>query len=115
MAERSWMPLIDFEAQVTGRATKVFDADGTLFGIEYFLPKHRVIWQLAGENQCYFGTWSVQDDVACYLYEGGFGNCYRYFSEADGLVSVDWVAGKQTTSTHRLVVVDGPLPTCPAE
>jgi hypothetical protein len=114
LAEQKWLSAEDFEAQVTGRATQVFNQGGGLFGTEYFLPKRRVIWQLAGETRCYPGVWAVQDRQICFRYEGGFGNCYRYYLDADKLVSVDFVAGAQTTSAHDLVIVNEAPPVCSA-
>ena len=115
LAETNWMSTAEFEAQVTGRATKVYDLDGTLFGTEYFLAKRRTIWQLARESKCYAGAWTPRDDQICFRYEGGFGNCYRYYSAPDKIVGVDWVGGVQTTSSHDLVLSDDLIPNCSAD
>ena len=114
LAERQWLPAQDFMAQVNGRATQVYAQDGTLFGTEYFLPKQRTIWQLAGETQCVNGAWAIRDDLTCYRYEGGYGSCIRYYMSADTIVSVDWVAGKPTATTYNLAIVDQAPPVCSA-
>ena len=111
-AETAWISADAFEARVTGRATDVYFDDGTLQGTEYFLANRRVIWQTAGETGCYLGSWRARSNHICFRYEGGFGNCYRYYEDGDKLVSNDWVAGVQTTTLHRLTIVDKLLPTC---
>lgn len=112
VAENLWLSPEEFEARVAGRATQIYQPDGVLFGTEYFLPKRRTIWQLAGERSCFLGSWVPRNGLVCYQYQGGFGSCLRYFAEADKLVSTDWVAGIRTSNTFNLVIVNEALPTC---
>lgn len=112
LADRHWLAPQDFVARVAGRAVQVFDKNGDLFGTEYFLPKQRVTWQGNGDSSCYQGAWAVQDAQICFRYEQGLGNCFRYYMEGDKMVSVDFVAGKQTTSAHDIVVANLPPPSC---
>lgn len=112
LAEKQWLTPDEFEAKVAGRATQIYQLNGELFGTEYFLPKRRTIWQMAGESQCFLGSWVPRNGLVCYQYQGGFGSCLRYFVEADKIVSTDWVAGIRTSNTFDLVIVNDLPPTC---
>jgi hypothetical protein len=112
LAEQQWLSAKDFMAEVSGRATQIFTLDGALYGTEYFLPKQRTIWQLAGESQCVQGAWAIRGDLVCFRYEGGFGSCIKYYMSADTIVSVDWAAGKPTATTYNLKIVNDLPPSC---
>lgn len=113
-AERQRLTPQDFEARVAGRAMQIFNKNGDLFGVDYFLPKQRVIRQNTRDGRCYQGVWSAQEDRVCFRYEPSLGNCFRYYLDGDQMVSVDFVAGIQTTTSHDVVVVNLPLPNCAA-
>ncbi len=112
LAERQWLSPDEFEAKVNGRATQIYHLTGELYGTEYFLPKRRVIWQMAGESSCFSGSWAPNNGLVCFRYEGIAGSCNKYYVEADKLVSVDFVGGVQTSMAYSLRVANEAPPTC---
>jgi hypothetical protein len=114
LAEPAWLSADEFDARLTGKATRVIDEYGDLFGTEYFLPGRKVIWQFADVRECYTGVWAAERDAVCYLYDDGDRNCLRYFPDGQELTGVEWDGGAPSGSTYQLEIVDAPVPTCTA-
>ncbi|MBS1303008.1 hypothetical protein [Loktanella sp. SALINAS62] len=58
-----------FESYVTGKTLAFTGTDGTIFGIEQYLPDRRVIWSGA-PGDCIAGRWFDSDNQICFAYDG---------------------------------------------
>jgi hypothetical protein len=114
LAEPAWLSADEFDARVTGNATRLIDQYGNLFGTEYFLPGRKVIWQFADDTVCYTGVWAAEREAVCYFYDDGDSNCLRYYPEGKGLTGVEWADGAPFGSTYQLQILDAPVPSCTA-
>lgn len=76
-----------FEAHVTGR-TIIYDQNGSVFGIEEYLPGRQVRWSVA-ENLCQYGIWFQRDDMICFVYEDDpTSHCWTFRLEGGALVAL---------------------------
>jgi hypothetical protein len=84
MAEDRPMTGAEFEAFVEGRTMDTYN-DAGLLGVETFLPGRRTLWR--DESHCLKGTWTVQEEMICYTYEGEEGRfCSSFHDRGDWLI-----------------------------
>ncbi|MEM8789478.1 MAG: hypothetical protein AAGE76_14555 [Pseudomonadota bacterium] len=65
-AETRLSPL-DFDTLSSGK-TLFFKQNGIPYGAEQYLPDRQVIWQY-GDGSCTRGTWYIQGEAMCFVYE----------------------------------------------
>ena len=90
-----------FDAATLGR-TIHYAHDGTPFGIEQYLPDHRVIWAFEG-GECQRGSWEVSTPgIVCFTYETrpDAPSCWR-FSTGPGGISASLVSDDGESFTLR--------------
>jgi hypothetical protein len=99
-----------FERLTEGRAFATHYSDGTLQGIEVFLPGRAVIWQETG-GPCLNGIWQVENGLICYLYEGANpGYCLSYRAGDGALIGT-----ADTGEVFLLREVPADKATCPRD
>ncbi|MCB5198522.1 hypothetical protein LGQ03_04660 [Loktanella sp. TSTF-M6] len=59
----------EFDAYATGRTLSFAAPDGTVFGIEKYLPDQRVRWS-AAPGMCVDGSWFASGGAICFVYDG---------------------------------------------
>jgi hypothetical protein len=75
-----------FDAHVTGH-TITYQQQGSLFGIEEYLPGRKVRWSVA-PGECQYGSWYPQDRQICFVYEyDPDPHCWTFWKEGDALVA----------------------------
>lgn len=57
----------EFDALTLGR-TMTWSEFGQVYGVEQYLPDHRVRWTELGDD-CKLGHWYQEGDAICFLYE----------------------------------------------
>lgn len=75
-----------FDAYSQGK-TMTYAAGGQIYGIEQYLPGHRVRWAFVGDI-CKEGTWFQQGDEICFDYEDTPAlQCWRFYQTPAGLMA----------------------------
>jgi len=100
-----------FDAYTRGR-TLSYALQGTPYGIEQYLPDHRVRWAFV-DDQCRDGTWFERAGNICFVYENAptSEQCWNFYQTADGLRGV--FQGPDGPGTELYEVQDSPVPlTC---
>jgi hypothetical protein len=76
----------EFEAHVTGK-TVTYRQQGSIFGIEEYLPGRKVRWSVA-PGECQYGSWYPQDRSICFVYEyDPEPHCWTFWKEDGTLVA----------------------------
>lgn len=100
-----------FDAYTRGR-TLSYAFQGMPYGIEQYLPDHRVRWAFV-DDQCRDGHWFERAGNICFVYDDAPTNeqCWRFYRTADGLRGV--FQGPDGPGTELYEVHDSPVPlTC---
>ncbi len=80
------MTAAEFDAYVTGK-TLTFAEDGTVYGIEEYLPGRRVRWAFT-QDQCKEGAWFASEDQICFVYEDNpVPQCWIFYERETGLAA----------------------------
>ncbi|WP_415182249.1 hypothetical protein [Phaeovulum sp.] len=75
-----------FDARTVGR-TITYNAYGTPYGVEQYLPGRKVVWAFA-EGQCKTGFWFEKDGLICFSYENDpILQCWTFHDTAAGLTA----------------------------
>jgi len=87
------MSAADFEDYVTGR-TLTYTDNGTVYGIEEYLPGRRVRWAYIGD-QCREGYWYEAEGQICFVYDDRpeAPQCWQ-FTERGGRLSALFVGSE---------------------
>ncbi len=81
------MSAAEFESYVEGR-TLTFHDDGTLYGIEQYLPGRRVRWTFVGEP-CMDGYWYAEGADICFVYDADpEPKCWQVTRSGSGLAAL---------------------------
>ncbi|WP_406721064.1 hypothetical protein RPE78_01765 [Thioclava litoralis] len=73
-----------FDARTTGK-TITYSANGQAYGIEQYLPGHKVLWAFT-ESACKVGTWQQQGEEICFDYQDENGQqCWKFYDTDKGL------------------------------
>lgn len=76
----------EFEDYVTGR-TLTYNAGGKPYGVEEYMPHHRVRWAFLGDD-CVEGQWFEKNGQICFVYETDLSpQCWTFEREPGGLVA----------------------------
>lgn len=76
----------EFDARTIGR-TITYSAFGQPYGVEQYLPGHKVIWAFA-EGECKEGTWFQDGDYICFDYRDDSGlQCWTFHDTPEGLMA----------------------------
>ncbi len=80
------MSAAEFEAYATGR-TLTYAENGTVYGIEEYLPGRRVRWAFTG-GECRDGYWYAEGGDVCFVYEDRpEPQCWRFSHGENGLIA----------------------------
>ncbi|MDV7142496.1 hypothetical protein R3X27_07350 [Tropicimonas sp. TH_r6] len=73
-----------FDALTLGR-TLHFYSEGRPYGAERYEENREVTWTFL-DGECKKGRWYPQEELICFVYEGGHGpQCWSFFARGDGL------------------------------
>ncbi len=88
LAAETPMTGAEFEALVEGR-TLTFSGEIAPYGIEYYAPNRRVVWQFIGEpciNGRWFETTTKSGQNICFVYEDEpEPQCWQFFLEGNAI------------------------------
>lgn len=103
LAEDAPLSASEFDALTAGRTFNTY-SDGSVYGIEKFLPGRRSIWEDA--SGCKYGTWEQVGDQICFSYEDDPENpdCWTYYDSEEGIIGY-----------YQGYEVDAPILLVPAE
>jgi hypothetical protein len=74
----------EFDARTLGR-TITYSADGDVYGMEQYLPGHKVLWSFA-DGDCQPGTWFENAGQICFDYGPDMAlQCWKFLDTAEGL------------------------------
>jgi hypothetical protein len=77
----------EFDAYSVGK-TLTYAIDGTVYGIEQYLPDRRVVWAFTGD-QCRHGLWYEEAGKICFVYEHDPDpQCWSFYATPEGLAAV---------------------------
>lgn len=89
----------EFEALVEGK-TLTFATGQDPYGIEYYAPNRRVIWQFLG-GECISGEWYEDGSNICFVYENNpEPQCWQVF-EDEGKLRADFMNTPGTTILYE--------------
>ena len=77
-----------FDAYSLGK-TLYYNAGGTPYGAEEYLPDHKVIWAFIGQ-ECKYGRWYVDaQQHICFAYDGDKDppQCWSFYAQGTGLAA----------------------------
>ena len=78
----------EFDALTLGR-TMTWSDYGKVYGVEQYLPDHRVRWTELGDD-CKLGLWYQDGDAICFLYEDDpTPACWTITLSGAGMLAVD--------------------------
>ncbi|MCB1394564.1 MAG: hypothetical protein H6898_04815 [Rhodobacter sp.] len=100
-----------FEAYTQGR-TLSYSFQGTPYGIEQYLPNHRVRWAFVGQ-ECQDGVWYERNGTICFLYDAApdAEQCWTFHETDHGMRGVFQGPGGPSTELYEVEQSDVPL-TC---
>ncbi|MDF1854789.1 MAG: hypothetical protein P1U48_04955 [Pseudooceanicola sp.] len=77
----------DFDALTLGK-TYYYGADGRAYGVEEYLPDHRVRWSFL-DGKCQDGHWYEDHGLICFVYDTSPDDpqCWSFFHGPGGLVA----------------------------
>ncbi|MEY1554881.1 hypothetical protein AB3Y40_04525 [Yoonia sp. R2331] len=85
VAAETPMTAKEFDTYATGRTLTFGLADGTVFGVEQYLPDRRVIWSRM-DGTCTDGFWYAHKSNICFVYENDpEPKCWEIFRTANGI------------------------------
>lgn len=97
----------EFEAYATGK-TLTYSSDGSIFGIEQYLPDRRVRWAFT-DDICRDGYWYEEAGLICFVYEhDGTPQCWSFWTEGDSL-RARFENDPEGTELSEVEASDGPL------
>lgn len=110
-AAQQAMTAAEFDAYTRGR-TLSYSLQGTPYGIEQYLPNHRVRWAFVGQ-ECQDGVWYERNGQICFLYEAAPTDeqCWTFTQTDDGMRGVFQGPDGPSTELYEVEQSDVPL-TC---
>jgi len=100
-----------FDAYTRGR-TLSYNFQGTPYGIEQYLPNHRVRWAFVGQ-ECQDGVWYERNGAICFLYDAAPNDeqCWTFYETDHGMRGVFQGPDGPSTELYEVEQSDVPL-TC---
>lgn len=92
----------EFDAYVTGK-TLTYSQFGSVFGIEEYLPGHKVRWKFTADD-CQYGSWYEKAGLICFSYEyDAQDHCWTFWQDAQGLkaLSVNDAPGSELSEVAQ--------------